>query len=100
MNPARPLFIPLKREYFDAFSKGEKSIEWRIYGPRWTERTCWPGRLVTLSLGYGKRHRLSGTVVEAAIINSLPADHAFFKVYDAKANGKRPFGIKIALNLS
>jgi len=58
----RPLFIPLKAEYYRDFACGMKTIEYRLYGPRWNERTCKPGRPVTLSLGYGKRERLHGRV--------------------------------------
>jgi hypothetical protein len=58
----RPLFIPLKGEYFDAFANGTKTTEYRIYGPRWNRRTCQPGRAVTLSRGYSKRQRLTGRV--------------------------------------
>lgn len=58
-----PLFIPLKREYFEAFERGEKRQEFRPWGPRWNERTCAIGRRVTLSLGYGKARRLTGEIV-------------------------------------
>lgn len=58
-----PLFIPLKREYFEAFTNGTKQAEFRPYGQRWNERTCWIGRAVVLSLGYGKAHRLRGEIV-------------------------------------
>jgi hypothetical protein len=52
----RPLFIPLKTEYFRAFENGSQSEELRRYGPRWNERTCTLGRPATLSHGYsGKR---------------------------------------------
>ena len=57
-----PLFIPLKREYFEAFKCGSKTEEFRRYGPRWNERACTVGRPVTLSLGYGTAHRLTGTI--------------------------------------
>lgn len=60
--PERPLFIPLKAAWFDAFASGAKNAELRPYGPRWNERTCRPGRAATLSKGYGKRHRLAATV--------------------------------------
>jgi hypothetical protein len=60
----KPLFIPLKREYFEQFVSGEKRSELRLYGARWNERTCTVGRPVVLSLGYGKIKRLSATVVE------------------------------------
>lgn len=58
----KPLFIPLKREYFEAFKSGEKNCEYRPYGKRWNEKTCRVGRSVVLSLGYGKANRLKGTV--------------------------------------
>lgn len=58
----KPLFIPLKAEYFEAFKAGTKTTEYRVYGPRWNERTCAIGRPVVLSKGYGKAHRLTGTV--------------------------------------
>lgn len=58
----KPLFIPLKAEYYEAFEKGEKNTEYRPYGARWNERTCAPGRTVVLSYGYGKKRRLTGRV--------------------------------------
>ena len=57
-----PLFIPLKTEYYKSFLAGTKTEELRRYGTRWNERTCLVGRPVTLSLGYGKAHRLTGTI--------------------------------------
>lgn len=59
----KPLFIPLKRQYFEAFKSGEKKEEYRPYGPRWNERTCTIGRPVVLSLGYGTQQRLRGKIV-------------------------------------
>ncbi|OPY70470.1 MAG: hypothetical protein A4E62_01557 [Syntrophorhabdus sp. PtaU1.Bin002] len=58
----KPLFIPLKREHFEAFENGTKTTEFRQYGPRWNERTCVVGRPVVLSLGYGKQRRLEGLI--------------------------------------
>ena len=60
----KPLFIPLKAEYYDAFAGGTKQTEFRPYGPRWNERTCPVGREVILSRGYGRKHRMRGTVVD------------------------------------
>lgn len=62
MDP-KPLFIPLKREFFLAFQAGEKNTEFRRYGMRWNEKTCFVGRKVVLSLGYGKKHRVHGVIV-------------------------------------
>jgi hypothetical protein len=56
MTDEKPLFIPLKTEWFRAFEAGTKSEEYRAYGPRWNERTCRVGRAATVSHGYsGKR---------------------------------------------
>jgi hypothetical protein len=48
----RPLIVPLKRQWFEAFARGEKTEEWRRHGARWNARHCWPGRPVILTLGY------------------------------------------------
>lgn len=58
----KPLFVPLKAEFFEAFAAGTKQDELRRYGPRWNERTCPVGRPVVLSRGYGKAQRLTGCV--------------------------------------
>jgi hypothetical protein len=58
----KPLFIPLKAEYFEAFERGEKDVEYRKIGARWNYETCKPGRPVVLSYGYGKARRLLGVV--------------------------------------
>lgn len=57
----KPLFVPLKTEWFCAFKSGSKTTEYRLYGPRWNERTCVKGRAVTLSHGYSGA-RLRATV--------------------------------------
>jgi hypothetical protein len=62
-HDARPLFVPLRAEYFDAFADGSKREELRLYGPRWNERTCAVGREVVLSKGYGKQHRMTGRIL-------------------------------------
>lgn len=58
----KPLFIPLKSEYYEAFKDGSKREELRIYGKRWNEKTCPVGRKVVLSKGYGKQNRLKGRI--------------------------------------
>jgi hypothetical protein len=58
----KPLFLPLKAAYFDAFVDGSKTEEYRLYGPRWNEGTCKIGRPVLLSRGYGKRSRRWGVI--------------------------------------
>jgi hypothetical protein len=58
----KALFIPLKTEHFNAFARGYKTHEYRLYGPRWNGSTCRLGRLVVISKGYGKKERLCGII--------------------------------------
>lgn len=58
----KPLFIPLKAEYYDAFADGTKRDELRRDGPRWNAKTCQVGREVILSRGYGKQQRMRGKI--------------------------------------
>lgn len=58
----KPLFIPLKTEFYDSFMSGEKCEEFRAYGPRWNEKVCRVGRPVLLSKGYGKHSRATSKV--------------------------------------
>ena len=60
--PCSALFVPLTSRYYEAFERGEKTEELRLYGPLWNERTCRIGRPITLSKGYGKKNRLHGTI--------------------------------------
>jgi hypothetical protein len=64
----KPLFIPLKTKYFEAFENGTKTTELRVYGSRWNEKTCYVGREVVLSKGYGKKSRLEGLVVDIEVV--------------------------------
>ena len=59
----KSLFIPLKSEFYDAFIAGTKTVEYRRHGPGWNAKTCAIGRRVVLSKGYGKTHRVTGTIV-------------------------------------
>lgn len=69
----KPLFIPLRTEWFRKFADGTKSTEYRAYGPRWNERTCRAGRAATVSHGYGKRERLQRVVSH---FEKLPREQA------------------------
>lgn len=59
----RPLFIPLRAKWYEAFERGERYTEWRAYGPRWNAHTCRKGRLAVLSYGYGRARRMTMKVV-------------------------------------
>ena len=69
-NQVKPLFVPLKREYYEEFISGNKNVEYRKYGPGWNERTCQVGRPIVISLGYGKNRRSKGIIRSFEIINS------------------------------
>lgn len=81
---ATPLFIPLRRQWFEAFAAGHKTFEYRPYGPGWNERTCPIGRRVTLSLGYGKQRRLSGEIVSFEKSEDVTRTEAWKSCYAGK----------------
>lgn len=58
----KPLFIPLKTEYFEAFKAGTKDTEYRVRNERWNTEACRIGRRVILCKGYSGE-RLTGTII-------------------------------------
>lgn len=80
-DTAKPLFIPLNGEFFDAFAAGTKNTEYRLYGPRWNEGTCPIGRRVVLSRGYGKARRLHGKIVDFSADRVVAGYEAFKRCY-------------------
>lgn len=80
-EPRKPLFIPLRSWAFSLFYCGTKNIEYRAYGPRWNEKTCTPGRPVTLSNGYRKERRLSATIKEFSTLPGHLAPEAVRLIY-------------------
>lgn len=76
----KPLFIPLCAKWFEAFERGDKTMEYRIWGKRWNIGTCPPGRAVTLSYGYGKARRLHGVIKRFDVVGP-DADPAIAEVY-------------------
>lgn len=62
------LFIPLKTEYYNAFLNGNKDAEYRLYGKRWNEKTCYRNRPVILSKGYGKANRLKASILDTELV--------------------------------
>ncbi len=59
----KPMYFFLKTEYYNAFKNGTKGTEYRRYSNLYNENTCTKGRKVILSKGYGKKDRLSGTII-------------------------------------
>jgi hypothetical protein len=68
----KPLFIPLRGEWWDRFADGSKTTEWRAYGPRWNLDQVQRGRGVVLSRGY-RGPRLAGVILDA---RKVPRDRA------------------------
>ena len=91
----KPLFIPLKREFFEAFERGEKTVEYRVLGPRWNAQTCRIGRPVVLSLGYGKARRLHGRVSWFGIDYSPQDRPGWVACYGAHTCKAACIGVKI-----
>lgn len=88
-----PMFIPLRREWFRAFERGEKRIEWRAYGPRWNRQSAHRGRPVVLSLGYSGA-RLRGVVVRSRRVRADRAPGAARAIFP---NARYLCAIHIAL---
>lgn len=82
----KPLFIPLKKAFFDAFARGEKREEYRVLGPRWNDRTCTPGRPVVLSCGYGVKRRLRARVESFRVCATPEALPGWMECYGGNAN--------------
>lgn len=80
----QPLFIPLREEFFNQFERLEKDTEYRLRGARWNAMTCRVGRRVVLSCGYGKRRRLTGTVVGFHYDSAPTKLPAFIKCYGSR----------------
>lgn len=91
----KPLFIPLKAEFFNAFKRGEKTVEYRVYGPRWNEKTCVIGRTVVLSYGYGKKRRLRGVVTSFRIERKPEGLPGWSACYGQDAGCAACIGIKV-----
>jgi hypothetical protein len=90
----KPLFIPLKGEFYDAFERGDKEHEYRVAGPRWNADTCWVGRTVTLSRGYGKSRRLCGEIVSFSVSHT-PCKTAMWREIYGDRGPAAIIGIKV-----
>lgn len=92
----KPLFIPLKGCYFDAFADGSKTTEYRPFGKRWNGGTCWIGRPVVLSRGYGKQRRLAGKVIGFSV-DERPQDRpGWLDCYGTKHSQAACISIEVA----
>lgn len=72
-NNLKPVFLPLKRKYWEQFRDGESSVEYRKLGHRWREKAFPSGRGVILSCGYSGP-RLLARVRSCSVVNSSNID--------------------------
>jgi len=93
----KPLFIPLKTEFYEVFASGVKDTEYRLYGPRWNERTCAIGRAVVLSHGYGVKRRMRGVIVGFTRSADATDSDAWRKCYGDKVGDAACIKIKVVL---
>lgn len=89
------LFIPLRKQYFDAFANREKHWEYRRLGGRYNARTCRIGRRVVLSLGYGKAHRLTGTITDFMVDPNPDSLPGWLACYGSEAGGAACIRIEV-----
>ncbi len=64
----KALFIPLKTEYYRDFERGDKTVEYRLAGPRWNARECYVGREVNIRRGYSTPDNLYGVVTSFDVL--------------------------------
>lgn len=83
----KPLFIPLTKRWYEEFASGRKDIEYRKAGKRWNLNTCFHGREVVLSCGYGKSRRMKG-IIEYAWVETDPNEFSddYASVYGRDGN--------------
>ena len=68
----KKLFVPLYKEYFLKFKNGDQDCEIRPLGHRgWNTKNVYPGRVMTLSSGYGTHNRIEKVIDFTLVTNSL-----------------------------
>lgn len=78
----RKCFLFLKREYFDLFANGEKSIEWRAWKHQFTDKTYHAGRAIELRAGYSKdAPRLYGVIIKTDRVPRAEAPDVARSIY-------------------
>lgn len=68
----KPVFVPLFKEYFLKFKAGEQDCEIRPANHRgWNVNNVFPGRLMTLSNGYGNYDRITKEIRSTIVTPDL-----------------------------
>lgn len=72
----KPLYLFLKKKYYEQFERGEKRFEYRC-GARWKAETHPIGRHVIISCGYSKKKRMQGVINSSFYLTGSSAlEHA------------------------
>ena len=95
----KPLFIPLRKEFFEAFERGEKMVEYRLYGKRWNGDSCKLGRAVVISCGYGKHRRLDGFINDFWVDDNPETLPGWVNCYGVGKGPAACIGIRVLVNL-
>ena len=72
-KPVKPVYLPVKRKWFELYAKGEKTVELRRMGTRITAQItrygleASIGREVRIRLGYRGREELRGIIRDVKI---------------------------------
>lgn len=68
----KPYFLPLKAEPYERIEAGLQMSEIRPNNHRgWNHSNIFPGRILNLSYGYGKKRRMLKTVTNIIITRNL-----------------------------
>ena len=86
MSDEKPAYLFLKREFFDLFAAGSKTIEWRAWRLWFTDRNYRPGRAIIIRNGYNKGDaEIRGTIIETRKVARADASPIAAAIYpDAK----------------
>jgi hypothetical protein len=91
----KPLFIPLTERFYRQFERGLKSVEFRPEGRGWNRKTCRIGRAVVLSLGYGKKERMTGKIVSYTVQPDASQVPGWVECYGKKPGPVACIGINL-----
>jgi hypothetical protein len=67
----KPIFIPLFREFYEAYIRGAKSFELRGVTPVFNSTRIKSGIDVIISCGYGHNHRRNALIGAVYLYNSM-----------------------------
>ena len=86
MRTKKTIHLVLKREFFEAIARGEKTSEYRAVGPYWVQRINPSVKEVVFQLGYGTSGkpppRMRFRVKEVRLVDSVHNKTIPYPVYE------------------